>query len=46
MTGEDHSSMDDDSPTDGLSSASTDPRRVGWRQRRRLSEKRWRGWPV
>ena len=26
-----------------VSSASTDPRRVGRMQRRRLSEKRWRG---
>ena len=38
--------MDDDPQTDGVSSESTDPRRVGRRQRRRLSEKRWRGWPV
>ena len=29
-----------------VSSAVMDPRRVGRRQRRRLSEKRWRGWPV
>ena len=44
MAGEDHCRMDDDLPTDGIvSSASMDPRRVGRRQRRRLSEKRWRG---
>ena len=29
-----------------VSSASMDPRRVGRRQRRRLSEKRWIGWPA
>ena len=29
-----------------MSSAATHPRRVGRRQRRRLSDKRWRGWSL
>ena len=37
MAGEDHCSMDDEPPTDSMSFASTDPRRVGRRQRRGFS---------
>ena len=48
MPGDDHCSMDDDPPTDMecVICVYADPRRaVGWRQKRRLSDMRWRGWP-